>query len=169
MTFDAATASILAAIIVGSVSIISTALANRHALKQLDIKWKQDQQLLAYKEKKETQEKEREGQIQKSYFLQNMYGDAIASLTTLLTYDDAIKRSQKEYTLNLGESQKYLSLIVAHHYNKKESTYKIFLDLYNDARDNNGGYEKIKKLRSLIIDFVIQDPRLNFEKREDVN
>ena len=103
ITIDAATASILTALIVGVITLVTTLIANNNSIKQQEMQWEKEERKAA--RELENAQKQREFEFRNAMLdkLQDIYGNAISSLTTLLVYDDAAKRNQKDYVVNLGE------------------------------------------------------------------
>jgi hypothetical protein len=160
ITIDAAIASIVTALIVGTITMITTIVANRNSLRQQEAQWAREEKKADREERQA--EKNRELELKKAITnqLQEIYGNSVSSLTTLLIYDDAAKRNQKEYAVNLGEAQKWLSFVAAFHYDKKSEEYISFLKLYRDTYETYAGHANVMKLREMIIEFASKDPRL---------
>jgi len=163
ITFDAAIASIITAFIVGLITVVTTIVANGNSFRQQQAQWAREESKALREER--LAEKSRDLEQKKDIInkLQEIYGNSIASLTTLLLYNDASKQSQylKEYALNLEEVQKCLSLVAAVHYDKQSEEYAHFLRLYRGGFDSSQGYYKILELRDLMIELVSKDPRLH--------
>lgn len=161
ITIDAATASIVTAIIVGLVSAATTIIANRYSMAQQKAQWQREERRAEWEAREA--EKVRELELKKATTkeLQEIYGNAIASLTTLLIYNDASLRLKPEYAPNLAETQRWLSQVVTVHYDKNSTDYKEFIRLYHEAKDSYRGMESIKSLRDMMIEFTSKDPRLS--------
>jgi hypothetical protein len=162
ITIDAATASILTGFIVGAVSIITTLIANGHSNRQQREQWEREEKRIQRAEIHA--EKDKELSIKKELVnrLQDIYGNSIASLTALLIYDDDHLRLRPDYQENLKEAQKWLSQIIAIHYDKESTEYTHLLKLYETTVNSFTNYNKnsIENLRSIIITLISKDPRL---------
>lgn len=155
---DAATASIITAVIVGFISTITTIIANNNSFRQQQAQWVREEQ----KAERDARaaEKNRELELKKANFelLQEIYGNSIASLTTLLIYNDGIRKQGPDYSKNLAEVQKWLSLYVPYIYDKASDECESFLEYYRMARDSNP--IAVKELREKMIEYLAKDPRL---------
>ena len=160
ISIDAATASIITAFIVGSISIISTIIANSYSLRQHKEQWSREEEKARRAEQQALLDRELAHKKELINRLQEIYGNSIASLTALLIYTEGQMRLRPDYEANLKEVQKWLSHIVAIHYNKASKEYISFVNILQDTTNSYEGYGNIQILRSMVIDFVNKDPRL---------
>lgn len=160
ITIDAATATILSAIVVGAVSLLTTLMANIYTFQQQKAQWRREEARAIRDEMRMEEEKQTAYRKELSNRLQEIYGNSIANLTALLIYTDGNMRLRPDYQENLKEAQKWVSQIVAIYYDKESNDYDALVNLFNSVYNTNEGYTFIEQLRSLIIRFTAEDPRL---------
>ncbi len=157
---DAASASILSALIVGTVSILATIIANGFSYLQQKTQWDREEKRAERIEIQAQKDKEFSIKLELTNRLQEIYSNSIASLTALLIYNDSSMRLRPDYQENLKDAQKCLLHIVVNHYDKESKDYETFLSLYNSIYNTREGYAFIEQVRSMIINFAAKDPRL---------
>jgi Zn-dependent M32 family carboxypeptidase len=161
ITIDAATASVLTGLIVGTVSIITTLIANRFSFNQQKTQWEREERRIQRAEIQAEKDKEATHRKEITNQLNEIYGNSIASLTaSLLLFTDAAWRTQPEYVTNFKEAQKWLSQIVATHYDKTSKEYKSFLRYYENILEADKNNRIMETLREKVIEFISKDPRL---------
>ena len=146
ISLDAGISSTITAFIVGVISVASTIIANKNSFRQQQAQWVREEKKAERDERQTEYNREIKYKKAKNKKLQDIYGNSIASLTTLLIYDNGSMRLRPDYSTNLADMQKWLSQVIAYHYDKTSEEYATFLRLYRETRNNYKGYENIIEL-----------------------
>ena len=152
----------LTAILVGAVSLIATVIANRHSSKQQQLQWEREREKLKLDQEEAREEREHERQKIVVNQLQEIYGNAIATLTILMNYEEGVSAMSHDiFSETIIIFHNSLALIVAYHHDKESKEYQNFFELYRSAKGSIPNHETMSKMRDLIIEFAARDPRLN--------
>lgn len=160
ITLDAASASVLTALVVGLISLFSTMIANTHSLRQRDSQWAREDRR---DEKAEQQrEKERDASNKKAVAgeLRDIYANALSSLAMLLGFNTMTQRMSAEYKDSLAEAEKRVAVVLAIYHDRQHPKYVELMKLFRDNSAGIRSLENVMQLRDAMIDLVSADSRI---------